>query len=173
MKLRNTALVFIVSGFWHGANWTYIVWAFLNILYFLPFILRKKKRTRSEIVAFGKVIPSLREVLQILGTFSLNVFAYIFFRSETVGQAFSSVRTIFSESLFSLPQFEGMLHAFITFILILIFMSIEWFGRNDQFAIAKLGFTWKRHWRQLFYYSIMLAIFLFMGKQEQFVYFQF
>ena len=173
MKIRNTFAIFIVSGFWHGANWTFIVWGALNALYFLPLLLLNKNRTNTNTVAQGKYLPNIKEFFQIGLTFSLTVLAWIFFRAENIGHAWSYLSAIFSKSLFSIPHFSGMRNALITLILITIFIAVEWIGRNEQYAIAKLGVSWKRPIRYAMYYSIILAIFLFMGKQQQFIYFQF
>jgi D-alanyl-lipoteichoic acid acyltransferase DltB (MBOAT superfamily) len=173
MKVRNTFAIFIVSGFWHGANWTFIFWGALNALYFLPLLLLNKNRANTDTIAQGKYLPNIKEFFQIGLTFSLTILAWIFFRAENIGHAFSYLTTIFSKSLFSIPNFTGMRTALITLILISVFVIIEWFGRNEQYAIAKLGVSWKRPIRYAMYYSIILAIFLFMGKQQQFIYFQF
>jgi len=173
MKIRNTFAIFIVSGFWHGANWTFIVWGALNALYFLPLLLLNKNRTNTNTVAQGKYLPNIKEFFQIGLTFSLTVLAWIFFRAENIGHAWSYLSAIFSKSLFSIPHFSGMRNALITLILITIFIAVEWIGRNEQYAIAKLGVSWNRPIRYAMYYSIILAIFLFMGKQQQFIYFQF
>jgi D-alanyl-lipoteichoic acid acyltransferase DltB (MBOAT superfamily) len=66
MKVRNTFIIFIVSGFWHGANWTFIVWGALNAIYFLPLLLTKNNRKNLEIVAQGKFLPTLEELSFIL-----------------------------------------------------------------------------------------------------------
>ena len=173
LKIRNTSLIFLVSGFWHGANWTYLVFGALNALYFIPLLLRRKKRHYSAIIAEGKNLPSVKELLQVLATFGLIVLSFIFFRSQNISHALSILDAIFSSSFFAVPKFVGQKQALISAGLISIFMMLEWLGRNDQFAIEKMGFTWKRPYRYIFYYSIILAIFLFMGKQEQFIYFQF
>jgi alginate O-acetyltransferase complex protein AlgI len=173
MKVRNTFIIFIVSGFWHGANWTFIVWGALNALYFMPLLLLKKNRVNTDVVAKGKYLPNIREFFQIGITFSLTVLAWTFFRAENIGHALSYLSTIFSKSIFTIPHFLGMRAALYALVLIIIFVVIEWIGRNEQYAIAKLGFTWRRPIRYALYYSIILAIFLFMGKQQQFIYFQF
>jgi len=172
-KIRNTFIIFLVSGFWHGANWTFIVWGALNAIYFLPLLLLKKNRINTNTVAEGRLLPSLKELLQMSITFSLTVLAWVFFRAENVKHALSYLSTIFSKSLFTMPHFKGMRLGLETIILILIFVIIEWLGRNEQFAIQKLGLTWKRPLRYALYYSIILAILLFRGKQQQFIYFQF
>ena len=101
MNIRNIFIIFIVSGFWHGANWTFIVWGGLNALYFLPLLIFNKNRQHLDIVAKGKNLPTFKEFFQILITFGLTVFAWIFFRAENIGHAFSYISEIFSTSLIS------------------------------------------------------------------------
>jgi alginate O-acetyltransferase complex protein AlgI len=173
MKVRNTFIIFIVSGFWHGANWTFIVWGALNALYFLPLLLTNNNRNNLETVAQGKVFPSLKEISSMFLTFGLTVFAWIFFRAENIGHAMSYISEILSPSLFSSPYYPGIGLTIPTIILTCIFVLIEWFGREGQYAIAHLGIKWKRPIRYAMYYSIILAIFWFMGEQQQFIYFQF
>lgn len=108
----------------------------------------------------------------MLFTFGLTVFAWIFFRAESMGHAFSYISGIFSPSLFSIPQ-DTPGKATLTVIMIVIFMVIEWLGREDQFAIQKLGLKWKRPLRYAMYYAMILAIIWFGGEEQQFIYFQF
>ena len=169
MKVRNTFIIFIVSGFWHGANWTFIVWGALNALYFLPLLLLNKNRVNTDIVAQGKYLPSIKEFFNMSITFSLTVLAWIFFRAENIGHAWSYLSTIFSKSLFTFPE----IRTYTSIILIFVFIIVEWFGREGQYAIEKFGLKWKRPFRYAMYLCIILAIFLFTGKQQQFIYFQF
>ena len=173
MKVRNIFIIFIVSGFWHGANWTFIVWGALNAFYFLPLLLTNKNRTYLGTVAEGKILPSIREASMMLTTFGLTVLAWIFFRAESVGHAMSIISEIFSSSLLSIPAFEGKQRALIVLSLIATFMLIEWNGRNEEYAIASLGIKWKRPLRYAFYYGIMFALVWFQGEQQDFIYFQF
>ncbi|ASU34763.1 MBOAT family O-acyltransferase [Mucilaginibacter xinganensis] len=173
-KVRNTFIIFLVSGFWHGANWTFIAWGFLNALFIMPSILFNTNRNNLEIVAKGKSLPTLKEFLNMLLTFSLVVFAWIFFRASSLSDATNYISRIFSGSLFTIPQFDAnRLEVLETMILILIFLVIEWNGRENQYAIAKLGKLKSRGYRLAFYFSIILLIFLFMGREQQFIYFQF
>ena len=172
-KIRNTFIIFIVSGFWHGANWTFIVWGALNAIYFLPLLLLNKNRVHTNTVAEGRYLPNLKELFQIGITFTLTVLAWIFFRAENISHALSYLSTIFSKSLFTIPHFMGIRHGLITISLILFFVIIEWIGRKDKYAIETLGTKWKRPLRYAMYYSLILLILLFMGKQQEFIYFQF
>ena len=174
MKVRNTLIIFIVSGLWHGANWTFIVWGALNAVFFLPLLITNNNRNNLETVAKGKLLPSLKEFLLILGTFGLTVFAWIFFRAENIGHAISYISEILSPSLFSIPEFTGMSRALTTIILIVIFVAIEWKGREGQYAIANIGQKWYRSIRWSFYSLIIFAIAMFMPSVESpFIYFQF
>lgn len=173
MKVRNTFIIFIVSGFWHGANWTFIMWGFLNALFIMPSILFNTNRKNLDVVAEGRVLPSINEGLSMLLTFSLTVFAWIFFRADSVGHAFSYIAGIFSNSLFSIPQFSGMRDAETLIILIVLFMIIEWLGRERAYAIASLGDKWPRFVRWSFYYILIITIFEFTGNEQTFIYFQF
>jgi hypothetical protein len=109
----------------------------------------------------------------MLLTFVLTVFAWIFFRANNIEHAVSYISEIISPSLFTLPAFPGTNEAWITLILINIFVFIEWTGRDQQYAIAKIGFMWKRTYRYSVYYAIILLIFWFGGKEQEFIYFQF
>ena len=173
MKVRNTFIIFLVSGFWHGANWTFIVWGFLNALYIMPSIIFKTNRIHLDIVAKGKYFPTFKEVIAIALTFGLTLFAWIFFRANDVNHAFSYISEILSVSLFSIPEFPGVKKVWPLVILIVLFLMVEWIGREQQYAIARVGSGWKRPLRWAFYYSIVMIIFLFAGKEQQFIYFQF
>jgi len=173
MKVRNTFIIFIVSGFWHGANWTFIVWGALNAIYFLPLLLTNNNRNNLETVAQGKLLPSLKEVSLMLLTFGLTVFAWIFFRANNIGHAIGYISEIVSPSLFSIPKFAGMGGALKTIILVAIFVLLEWKGREGQYAIANMGLKWNPMVRYAMYYLIIIAIFWFGGKEQQFIYFQF
>ncbi|SEH05359.1 Peptidoglycan O-acetyltransferase [Candidatus Venteria ishoeyi] len=169
MKIRNTFIIFIVSGFWHGANWTFIVWGALNAIYFLPLLLSGKNRQNLGIVAEGKFLPNLRELLSMGITFSLTVLAWVFFRADSIGHAISYLSEIFSSSLFTLPAVFPKT----TILLVFIFLILEWLGRGQQYAIAQLGVKWKRPLRWTLYYGLVIAILYFSGNQQEFIYFQF
>lgn len=173
MKIRNTFIIFIVSGFWHGANWTFIIWGVLNAVYILPSIISNTNRNNLEIVAKGRLFPTVSDFFAIISTFGLTVFAWIFFRANNVSHAFNYIAEIFSASLFTIPSFEGDTKSLVTAILIGLFVLIEWLGREDKYAIEKLGMSWNKSVRWGFYYSVVILIFLFTGENQTFIYFQF
>ena len=163
----------VVVGLWHGANWTFVIFGLFHGLLFIPLILRgsifKKKKLRVN--RFG--LPSLNDFFKIIGTFLLVTFSLIIFRAKSVSQAISYISEILSPSLFTKPIFTYKLQALTTIIFIAIFILVEWKGREGQYAIAHLGIKWKRPIRHALYYAIIIAIFLFGGKEQQFIYFQF
>jgi D-alanyl-lipoteichoic acid acyltransferase DltB (MBOAT superfamily) len=169
--VRNTFIIFLVSGFWHGANWTFIVWGAYHAVLFLPLILLNKNRQNTDTVAGGRIFPNIKEFLQMAATFGLVALGWIFFRAESISHAWSYISEIFSSSLFSLPRGIGAKKVVVILFLIFLFMTVEWMGRKDQYAIEKL--TWKPVFRYILYYSIIFLIFLFAGKEQQFIYFQF
>jgi D-alanyl-lipoteichoic acid acyltransferase DltB (MBOAT superfamily) len=173
MVVRNTFIIFLVSGFWHGANWTFIVWGTFHAILFLPLILLNKNRKYTDTVAENKVLPCIKELFQILLTFGIVVIGWIFFRANNIHHAWSYIAKIFSSSLFTIPDFPDKKMVFMSLILIFIFMAIEWLGRTKQYAIEKLNFMHKWYIRWGFYYVIIVMIFLFGGKEQQFIYFQF
>lgn len=174
MKVRNTFMIFIVSGFWHGANWTFIVWGALNAIYFLPLLLTNKNRANLEVAAQGKILPSVKEFISMVTTFGLTLFAWIFFRAESIGHAITYITEIFSYSILSIPQFPRITTAISTMVLIPLFLLVEWFGREDNYALQRIGSNFKRPMRYLAYYFLVLLIMYFGNFNEnQFIYFQF
>ncbi|MBU2921202.1 MBOAT family protein [Winogradskyella psychrotolerans] len=168
MKVRNTFIIFIVSGFWHGANWTFVIWGALNAIYFLPLLLANKNRVNTNLVAEGKYLPSIKELGQMGFTFLLTLIAWVFFRADNVTHAFSYLKGIFSESLFSWVEI------FPSTILGLVFFFIitEWLGRSGEYAIEKVDFI-NRPIRWGFYLLLIILMFAFTGEEQQFIYFQF
>lgn len=169
VRIRNTFIIFLISGFWHGANWTFIAWGALNALYFIPLLILNKNRQNLGVVAEGKILPTVSESLSIVITFSLTVFAWIFFRSESVAQAIEICKEIFSLSFFTTPEVKPVF----LLILLLAFIIVEWFGRANNYAIERTFLKTPRAVRWTFYYCLSILILLFAGREQQFIYFQF
>jgi len=168
-RIRNTFVIFIVSGFWHGANWTFIVWGTLNALYFIPSLLCKQNRKYIDVIAKGKYLPSIGEMFLVIKTFILTAIAWIVFRSNNIESAMDFLSRIFSQSLFTIPQIRPRFLAF----LIILFLLVEWIGRENEHALEKLALNWRRIYRHILYYAIIIIILWFSGKEQQFIYFQF
>ena len=167
LKVRNIFIIFLVSGFWHGANWTFLAWGFLNALYFLPLMLLNKNRINTDNAAQGKILPSIKEVFQILGTFLLTSFAWIFFRAKELNHVFDYSRKMFTSSFLKVEVADLKI-----FVLLAVFVIIEWMQRNKQHGLEIDNPAIPRFVKWSIYYIIIFAIFSF-GKQQEFIYFQF
>lgn len=169
--VRNTFIIFLLSGFWHGANWTFVVWGAYHALLFLPLILSGRNRKYTNTAAEGKIFPSIKDFFQMVVTFLLVVIGWIFFRAENIYEAFG-----YLGRMLQFDTLKGVYEIFdynaIWFCLIMI--MLEWLGRQHSFALEKLGLNWKPYIRRLFYVAIVIIIILFMDTHESpFIYFQF
>ena len=173
MKVRNTFLIFLVSGFWQGANWTFIIWGGMNAVYFLPLLLLKRNRQNLQVVAQGRYLPSAKEALSLGVTFSLTMLAWIFVRAENLNHALTYIQGIVDISLFSLPNFPNRRNAVLLLILIVYVLLIEWLGREKKYAIEQLFVRRNRILRWIYYYSIIYIIVFFAGQEQEFIDFQF
>ena len=168
--VRNTFVIFLLSGFWHGANWTFIAWGAYHALLFLPLILLGKNRKYTGIVAAERVLPTLKEAGQMLLTFFLVVIGWIIFRSDSIGQAWAIVRGIFSPGLFSVPMlYVGTKKSLLFCVLMLL---IEWFTRKKDFALQFREGT--SPWFTIgISYLLILVILEYSSHSQSFIYFQF
>ncbi len=172
--VRNTFIVFVVSGFWHGANWTFIAWGLLNAIYFIPLLLTKNNRKNIDIIGKDRRFPPLKEFAGMIFTFIITCLAWIFFRAENIKQAFAVFKKIFSKSLFTAPEFDEPKKAFVILLIILFFIITEWLGRRNKYAIEFTAFKQKKVIRWGLYIFIIFLIGMFMQTEETpFIYFQF
>ena len=174
MKVRNTFIIFLVSGFWHGANWTFIVWGGLNALYFLPLLLLKRNRTNLGVVAEGKMLPSLRELWQMGTTFLLTVLAWVFFRAFNLVQALEMLSKIISKDVFSIPFFAGRAGALQVIFSIAVLLLIEWSDKKNNHALYSV--RWLSKPLQLSIYWLLTFLIYsehISNSVNQFIYFQF
>jgi D-alanyl-lipoteichoic acid acyltransferase DltB (MBOAT superfamily) len=167
-QVRNILIIFVVSGFWHGANWTFIVWGLLNGLYFLPLMLIKANRKNMGVTAEGRIFPSIRETFQMLLTFFITLIAWIFFRAENVSQAFAYLGEMFSASMLTIPSMDYLK----IMPLVFIFIIIEWISRDKQHALEISN--WPVTFRWATYLVIGFVVLLSFDKSPHaFIYFQF
>jgi D-alanyl-lipoteichoic acid acyltransferase DltB (MBOAT superfamily) len=168
--VRNTFIVFLVCGFWHGANWTFIAWGLINAIYFLPLLLLGKNRKNIDTVARGKIFPGIKELFQMVTTFALATLAWIFFRADSIDQAFAYIGNIFSKSLISDPFKD--LDAIFILPLLLIMIAVEWLQRDKQHGLESLKMHFILRWA--IYYAIVLGIiYLGISSKNDFIYFKF
>jgi alginate O-acetyltransferase complex protein AlgI len=167
-QVRNTLIIFLVSGFWHGANWTFIAWGLLNGLFILPSIFFNTNRKNIEIVAQNSIFPSLKELVQMGTTFSIATLAWVFFRSETLEKALNYIGRMFSNFKFAIPENFSTRIIFLLSILLLF----EWIGRKNEvvlsiFSNKPIAIRWG------IYLFLSFAIVLLSTKSNSFIYFQF
>ncbi|MGF7078340.1 MBOAT family O-acyltransferase [Mucilaginibacter sp. UYCu711] len=159
---------FITIGFWHGAKWTYGAFGLIHAIYFIPLIITGKVNKNKKIT-HGKLLPSPTEFFNILSTFFLVNIAFIFFRADNLSMAFGFIKGIMSISLFHIPDWSSK-HS-LGFLV--MFIVIEWLGRDHQYGLAKIGGSWPAFIRWGFYYFIFWVIFFFAGSNQNFIYVQF
>ncbi len=169
--VRNTFIIFLLSGFWHGANWTFIVWGAYHAVLFLPLILMGENRKYTNKIAEGRLLPTLKEVGQMLVTFVLAMFGWIIFRSENIGQAWEYVCMIFNKSLFKTPYIVSPTYILPMPFILFVLVVLEWTGRNKECPITMRYH--QRVWRWLVYVLFVVMIFVFGESTDSFIYFQF
>jgi len=172
-KIRNVFIIFLVSGFWHGANWTFIIWGGLNALYFLPIMLLNKNKINTDVVAQGKYLPSVREVLSMTLTFSLTTIAWIFFRAENIHHAISYLSNIIHPSILTFPELiTPKLEMIYTLLCISILVLFEWINRDKIHALDIANYNKSNRW--MLYLTIIIMIITFGAfNHNSFIYFQF
>lgn len=169
--VRNTFIIFLLSGFWHGANWTYIAWGAYHAVLFLPLILLGKNRKYLNQVAEGRVLPTWKETGQMLLTFLLVTIGLIIFRSESIGQAWAFVCGIADKSLFSIPWIYSATYIVPMPFILLLFLVMEWTGRNKECPLKLNGANKVLQW--FVYVLFVVLVFSFGETSESFIYFQF
>ena len=170
--IRNIFVIFIVSGFWHGANWTFIVWGALNGLYFLPQWIGENNRANVDTIAAHAYLPSLTELVQVLFTFCLTCLAWIFFRAESMSHAIEYIWYILQmrgAEHNSLDLFIGFNRLILLYIVVMIVM--EWRNRRQLFGLSQIsrypGVRWS------VYIVLSMVIIQYFNSDQEFIYFQF
>lgn len=166
--IRNTFAIFLTSGLWHGANWTFVAWGAYHALLFIPLILLGKNKRFTDTVATGRILPNIRECFQMLLTFLLVVIGWIFFRAETITDAFAYLGGIFDSSLLSLPDTMGQNANLLCIAFMLV---IEFIKRSSTHTFELHQKSKLIKW--IIYIGIILMICIFGGHSENFIYFQF
>lgn len=165
--VHNTFVIFLLSGLWHGANWTFVAWGAYHAVLFLPLILLGKNRKYTNDISEGRVLPSLKELGQIIITFLLVVIGWGIFRSDTISQAWNFICGIFSTSLLSVPNIPSK-----TLVFVALMLFVEWVQRSEQHVFT-LDRVHSHVVKYLCYLSILVLIFCFGVFNESFIYFQF
>jgi len=166
-RMRNILVVFIVSGFWHGANWTFIVWGFLHGLFYLPLMWLDRHKEHVEVIAKGKLIPSFKEITLVITTFFMVVLSWVFFRAENINHALLYLGNLFQSSLFSIPNQARLGMFWISLLLV-----VEWVQREKAHPLAEIKLpAWARIGS--YYLLIILIVIYHSNANTPFIYFQF
>ena len=168
--VRNTLIIFGLSGLWHGANWTYIVWGFYHAFLFIPLFLFGLNHKRKDVVAAQSWHPSWKEALQMLTTFCFVVIGWIIFRAENIGQAWGYISRMFCEFDGTFPKHGNTPLSYCGIVLL-----VEWMQRKKEhaFQIPHRSLFAYRPVRWIFYFAVFVCTYFFMGNQSTFIYFQF
>ncbi|OAV74999.1 acyltransferase [Bacteroidales bacterium Barb7] len=173
---RNTMIIFLVSGFWHGANWTFIIWGAYHALLFLPLFLSGSNRKHRDTVATDRFLPSIKEFLQMFLTFLLALVGWIIFRAESITQAVGYIKGMCNASLFTVPKLPGIgitqSLATTTLFFILVLLITEWLQRKQSHTL-QISSPSSPILRWSIYIFLYLSISIFGGAQSEFMYFQF
>ncbi len=178
LQVRNILIVFAVSGFWHGANWTFIAWGLLNAVYFLPLLLRARNRDHLGPIAPGRLLPSAADALRMAFTFALACFGWIFFRAKDIGQALRYITRILTTTLkpVSLAHagdyFPHQLFYLPALCSLILMLCTEWSHRDRQHALQDLRLARPLRW-SVYLALVLLIVFVGQHHEQRFIYFQF
>ncbi len=168
MKIRNTFIIFIVSGFWHGANWTYIVWGFINAVYFLPLLLSNSNRDNMGPIELKWNFDSVKTVLSIFSTFLITCVAWVFFRAKTITDAVLYLKRILLNGDFSFQYLDNERYNYELLLMIGLFVLVEWNNRNKTEPISG-----KRSLLKAALAIFAIIAFGTFSDYKEFIYFQF
>ncbi|OZV69101.1 membrane-bound O-acyltransferase family protein [Winogradskyella aurantia] len=172
-SVRNIIVIFLVSGLWHGANWTFVFWGAIHATLYIPVFLMGRNRIYAHnVIAENSWLPSVKEILQVTLTFVLVTFSRIFFRSPSITDAFAYIKQIsadFNYESYVHPMGYRMLDFY---VLIGIFVCYEYIIRKDERNPFNSKYLFVR---LLIYALVILSILLFYddGVNRSFIYFQF
>ncbi|MEE1971561.1 MULTISPECIES: MBOAT family O-acyltransferase [Maribacter] len=169
-SLRNVCIIFLVSGLWHGANWTFVVWGCVHALLFVPSYIMGRNRTYTrDIVAENSWFPTLKELGQILRTFFLVILAWVFFRSASLTSALEYISFMFTNFDFPLIYKNGLYS-------VGSLLFLDWIFRKDE----RLNFTFLKGMDKKWVWAIEVSVIIVSvylislnTSSSQFIYFQF
>ncbi len=167
-QIFNIFVTFTVSGLWHGSNWTFVIWGFLNGLYYVPIMLKGSQKSHAGLPAEGRLLPGPAEFGKMLTTFTLTLLAWVFFRANNVGHALAILQRIFSTT----PNLDMVGFYARPLLISLFILAFEWWHRDQEHALALARLPRLARWPA--YAGVVVAI-LVLGNfgSSQFIYFQF
>ncbi len=167
-QIRNVVIIFLISGFWHGANWTYVAWGFINALYFIPLLVLNRNRKNLDTFKISPDLASVKIIFNILITFTITCLAWIFFRAKTIHDAFSYIYRMGSDWHFAPQYFKFDRYSYELIIMILVFVMVEW---NNRYKIEPLSGRYS--WLKVILSIIAILTLGVFTDYKNFIYFQF
>lgn len=172
LVVRNTFAIFLLSGLWHGANWTFVAWGTYHAVLFLPLVLFGRNRRHTGVVAARSRWPAPAELLQIITTFSLVTVGWVLFRAENIGQAILYLDRMFNLTAWQVPSFGASeLSTFSrTLLAIAVLVCLEWHGRRAEHPLC-----WKCRMTLRWCAYLCLAVWCILSftAAQAFIYFRF
>lgn len=176
--VRNTFIIFLVSGFWHGASWNFIIWGFAHACGFLPLLLlNRSKQNTTDSIAQNTILPSFNEFIGLLSTFLFVMFCWIFFRAPDLATSIEIIKNIFDTSIFGLPNIKlenadmlKLMHLSIAAIILLFF---EWLSRKTNSSVHFFNLIKSKWLRWLIYLLLVVLVIYYKGTPVEFIYFAF
>jgi D-alanyl-lipoteichoic acid acyltransferase DltB (MBOAT superfamily) len=174
-------ITFLLSGFWHGAAWNFLIWGGLNGLAILPETLRSAKQTLKgdDVPAGDYLFPPLCILIRIVGTFLLTCLLWVFFRARTLSDALTVLQRIGLDA-FNVPAYHTLFAAISSacpigrkvLLLIVVLVYVEWMQREHPCPLTFA--TWSRPVRWLAYTGLLwVTVYGGTHNPVQFIYFQF
>ncbi len=165
--IRNTLIVFLLSGFWHGANLTFVFWGLLHAVFYLPLIFLNQTKKHLGLVAENRIFPRVKELFQMSVTFALVCMAWIFFRAATLEDGFGYVRKLFTAFQNS-NTLNWHQNTKLIILLLVVFISIDWLSRGKEHPIFG-----KQQYLKCLLILFLILIFGVFTTETTFIYFQF
>lgn len=166
---RNTFIIFLLSGLWHGANWTFVLWGAYHALLFLPLILLERNRKYTQVVAPNRLLPSAKETAQMLLTFVLVTLGWIIFRADNIAMVHLYFSKLLTPSLWTLSAISNKI---LILLPVLLMLGMEWYNRGQEHGLSIDHIKYKPL-RYALYYSLAFLVAICMGPEQSFIYFQF
>lgn len=172
--VRNIFAIFLLSGLWHGANWTFVGWGLYHACLFIPLILFGKNHRFNGGFRENRKLPTMRELFNILPTFVFVMFGWVLFRATSINHAVEYIKRMLS--------FVGNGSMWISVrdclwlcILILLMICVEWWNRNSEFEFKKV--IPMTLFRTMIYIVLIVSVFasymMNIEDDNTFIYFQF
>ena len=167
-QIRNVFVIFLLSGFWHGANWTFLAWGAINAMFFLPLLILKKNRTNIDTIVLSFSLNSAKVIGKIVITFNITCFAWIFFRAPSIDLAINYIKRIFTQGEFASQYLKNERYNYEIILLILLFIAVEWIHRNKIEPLSG-----NNSWLKVALCLIGIVVFGVFSDYKSFIYFQF